>query len=416
MSPDRTYQLWRPRCDDLHSSNQSSLPPGEWEESDGDHGNATADDSHRHRRKLLRAQEESEFRRIRLTKRADEILTDPRHSVGREDQQGDVPFEPLVVVPPPLSLEGTIDSCLVVGQELSLTALLLAVHRDIVNEAEIGEDFHRGISSSYLIGGEINRHSLSMICVLTAVIIMLYYGAASGIGIDSGGSRRKKAIVRLSDAVLLACILRFLSAAIRTLTASYSTDTVHFLAATGMAVHLLACDYGYANGRIRDGRGGGGGEESNGHDPQSTDPDPRPAFLGGTVSLNAALFSTTLLASRIPSNATSYAFVTWVVTLFAFYPAARHRIALKHPNRLRGSPCSMIFLALSLAVLLVITEFERVVFLVLQFLIMMASPTMQWWLQRYKQIITGPWDIAHVIKIEDTAAGTSAGDRSKKTA
>jgi hypothetical protein len=59
--------------------------------------------------------------------------------------------------------------------------------------------------------------------------------------------RRKKAIVRLSDVILLAVILRVISGLLRSLTASYSTDTVYALTITGMAVHLSACDYKFAN-------------------------------------------------------------------------------------------------------------------------------------------------------------------------
>jgi phosphatidylinositol glycan class C protein len=110
---------------------------------------------------------------------------------------------------------------------------------------------------------------------------------------------------------------------LRTLTASYSSDTVNALAIGGMVVHLLACDYSYALGISKKKVSDGSNKRQAG----------RPTFSGGTVSLNAALFSTTLLASRLPTNVVSYAFISSAVILFAFYPAARHAIAKKSQSR-----------------------------------------------------------------------------------
>jgi hypothetical protein len=54
----------------------------------------------------------------------------------------------------------------------------------------------------------------------------------------------------------------------------------------------------------------------------------RPAFEGGTLSLTAAFFATTLLASRLDNNVTVYIFVSSSVVLFALYPAARNQVAI----------------------------------------------------------------------------------------
>jgi hypothetical protein len=128
----------------------------------------------------------------------------------------------------------------------------------------------------------------------------------------------------MTDAILLAAILRLTSGIIHTLTASYSSDTVYALSVSGMIIHLLTCDFRYANGACD-----AEGDEAVVH---TSFAHPRPAFLGGTVSLNAVFFSTSLLVSRIESDASSYAFVSLAVTLFAFYPATRHNIARKYPN------------------------------------------------------------------------------------
>jgi len=165
---------------------------------------------------------------------------------------------------------------------------------------------------------------------------------------------------------------------------------VYALAVSGMAIHLLTCDYKYANGMLGDEEGKYTAQGS------SLETHPRPAFLGGTVSLNALFFSTALLVSRIKSNATSFAFVLSVVTLFAFYPASRHRIARRYPNTMCGSPCFFITALLSISAWQLLSPFERIHFSFLQMIILVVSPCIQWWLQRFKQIITGPWDIAHI--------------------
>ena len=124
---------------------------------------------------------------------------------------------------------------------------------------------------------------------------------------------------------------------------------------------------------------------------------PRSEVLGGTISLNAAFFATVLLISRIKSNATSYAFVSSVVTLFAFYPTSRHDIARHFPNRLWFSPCFVITALLSISAwLLLVSSAEKCMFAGLQLFLFVLSPCLQWWLQRYKKIITGNWDIAHI--------------------
>ncbi len=251
---------------------------------------------------------------------------------------------PLIVTKPPhRTLVEIINSSLVVGQEVALAVILLAVHREIVAQEETPDaDARRRMPNSTMDYFH-DQSTKALVVVYATLLIIVYYNQQSSV-VDAnikrdcktnnqsaeqprGGQRRKKAIVRLSDGVLLAVMLRLISGVLRTLTASYSTDTVYALAISGMAIHLLACDYRYANGIHIDEEG-----KMSSSVFERSSARPRPAFLGGTVSLNAAFFSTALLVSRIQSNATSYAFVSSVVTLFAFYPASRHQIARRYPN------------------------------------------------------------------------------------
>lgn len=261
-------------------------------------------------------EEERDFHKIRHTP-IDKIL------------ESDGPESPLtIIVPPCRSLVEIINSSIVVAQEVALAVFLLAVHRVIVEEETIrGAGKHRNIARETLLDVEhLGRESaIAMMLIYATLLVIVYYNQkALNFQTTQTGQRRKKAMVRMTDAILLAAMLRLTSGIIHTLTASYSSDTVYALSVSGMIIHLLTCDYKYANGIS------GEADSSSSH----TSAHPRPTFLGGTVSLNAVFFSTALLVSRIESNPSSYAFVSLAVTLFAFYPATRHNIAGRYPNTL----------------------------------------------------------------------------------
>jgi hypothetical protein len=102
---------------------------------------------------------------------------------------------------------------------------------------------------------------------------------------------------------------------LQSLTASYASDTLYTLAVAGLALHVFACDYSYANGNTEDELKASELNASN-----------RLLFQGGTVSLNSALFSTTLLVSRLGTSE-AYFFIYFAIALFGFYPVTRNSIA-----------------------------------------------------------------------------------------
>ena len=137
--------------------------------------------------------------------------------------------------------------------------------------------------------------------------------------------KRDRIHSRSIDAVLIAGILRFLSSVLRTLTASYSSDTVTALAVSGMILHVFSADYNYANGISKKAeKQVMKASQSSSH---SYSLEAKPLFLGGTVSINCVFFSAALLASRLPSDTVSYIFFMWTVVLFAYYPEARYVFA-----------------------------------------------------------------------------------------
>jgi hypothetical protein len=254
--------------------------------------------------------------------------------------------------PAPRSLLTLCSNALVVGQEFSLACFLLARHRVALEEEERG---HHQLSTGGGGGGNVNlailalqqqqqqqqRVDQSTLAMLLALSVAVIYSARSN-NINHTQHRTQKVQQRMTDACLLAVLLRLVASVLRTLTASYSSDTVQALAIAGMVVHVLACDYSYANGKGTNEPGISEAVKPSGvpqqQQQQQQRQQRRPIFQGGTISLNAALFSTTLIVSRLSSNRTAYFFVTLAIVVFCFYPAARHAIATTyHPSKSRKS-------------------------------------------------------------------------------
>ena len=158
----------------------------------------------------------------------------------------------------------------------------------------------------------------STLIMITALLLVLFYGSR----VETKQNKHVKLKQRATDVLLSAILLRFLASLLQSLTASYASDTMYALVMAGFVLHVLACDYSYANGHAR--------YKDYEHATK------RPIFHGGTVSLNSALFSTTLLVSRL-QIVEAYFFVYFAVVLFAFYPVTRNIIAVVYPARKSGT-------------------------------------------------------------------------------
>lgn len=265
----------------------------------------------------------------RLWLEAGESILDWKPPSSDDEQDSyDAVLERFATRPSPVPLQNLISNSLVVGQECLLTTLFLAGHRAIQSEKafERSEEGERLLSSMFIFW-------------LALFLVVLNNKPQN---MDAVLARKTKLRHRAMDGLFMAVLLRFLAAVLKTLTASYSSDTVHALAVSGFTLHLMACDYSYANGRVSPTHTTRipralpkPGAEQSSRPLVPMDTTKRPAFQGGTLSLTAAFFATTLLASRLKSNRTVYAFVLASVVLFALYPAARHQVAIntQHQNR-----------------------------------------------------------------------------------
>eukprot|EP00903_Cladosiphon_okamuranus_P014501 g13451.t1 len=195
--------------------------------------------------------------------------------------------------------------------------------------------------------------------------------AASG-ATDSeglGGLSLSSVSSTLASFFLFLAILRIMAPVLRTLTVSYSDDTIYALTVTLSFLHLAFHDYSYAN------------TTASGH-------------FQGTLSLNAAIFAAVLLASRLESNEKVFGLVLFALELFAFFPLARREVK-RHSLLLHASVTSAVVLPTGLLLFLrhptLFTAYVGTVVLVT-----VACPLWLLRVQRYKLRIEGPWDIAHV--------------------
>lgn len=230
------------------------------------------------------------------------------------------------------SLFQLVANSLVVVQEFSLTCFFLARHRIAHQEENVTK---KGISRVMIQQQNLQQLDISNYVMLAALLTAVFYSSRADPSRQQ--SRRSKVRQRGIDALLLAIFLRLLASLLQSLTASFSSDTVQLLAFGGMLLHLVACDYSYANGIVDSSKALSFHTRGTCNQQQQLQQQRRPPFLGGTVALNAALFSSTLLVSRLSSNVTAYLFSCLSVILFAFYHVTRHAIAASYPPTQSGT-------------------------------------------------------------------------------
>ncbi|GAX23306.1 hypothetical protein FisN_21Hh008 [Fistulifera solaris] len=216
------------------------------------------------------------------------------------------------------------------------------------------------------------------------LIAALLVAVACGNSQPPTQDRSTKVRQRIADSFLLSFALRFASSFLQSLTASYSSDTVHRLAILGMLWHVLTCDYSYANGCVKTGLINGS----------------RPIFGGGTFSLNAALFSTTLLVSRIYDNQTVFLFISLSVVVFAFYSTTRHEMAKTHPAHSSVAPWLITVFIIMATLCLILDDLSlATTFLLCSLILGGVCPFWKHSLQHFQVLIKGPWDVAQIVPL-----------------
>lgn len=159
-----------------------------------------------------------------------------------------------------------------------------------------------------------------------------------------------------------------LSPVLQTLTKSFSLDTIWALTIMFCAVALMSHDYTFdqphAKLRVR-----------------------------GTLSLNAAMFASVLLASRLDSAIDVFAIEVLCICMFALEPMVRQSVQM-YSVRLHAASTAVF------ALIVLLLLYSRTTVLAVSFLcaaaVWLVCPLIFLAFQKYKNEIRGPWDIAKV--------------------
>ncbi len=216
---------------------------------------------------------------------------------------------------------------------------------------------------------ELRLHSANELNALNFTLLILglvvYY-------LLSGESHKVSADFLLDKAkmgLLFVLCLRIAAPVLQTLTLSFSADTVYALAIALATVHLVFHDYAFAMHSNADGH-----------------------LFSGAVSLNAAIFTSVLLASRLADHATVMSFILLAVIVLALFPVVAR--ALRRRSLIAHWTLVLLHNLLVSSMLYRVDVALLVVYLILLALLCLLAPLLFLHLQRAKMAFHGPWDVA----------------------
>lgn len=171
------------------------------------------------------------------------------------------------------------------------------------------------------------------------------------------------------DLKTVACVIIIgfiLSPMLHTLAKSISTDTIYTITFFVFLLHIMCYDYGMPA-----------------------------ALVSRAISLNAAIFGTICLASRLSTSLDAFAFLLIAVTLFAIYPCMVRVIEQRENIGLRLIPV-VVFSTASCLGLWVISPILFLINVMVLVFCGLIYPVLFCYAQKYKNNIHGPWDEAVV--------------------
>lgn len=215
---------------------------------------------------------------------------------------------------------------------------------------------------------------------------------------------------------LLGLFILAVSPLLKTLTESTTSDSIAALSTTLFVISFALADFstaGLVNTHIsrafRAQHGDKGavseclcGSEAAGHQPKRSKQTPLPA----TLSLNAALCASTVLASRLDSPFGVFALVLSAIFLFGFLPRWIKHYVTGNPDRGRGQSSlvdasrllsvltTLMLLAASVVLLARFSHAAAVANVLVAVFLSIACPAWMRRAQRWKLSRRGPWDVS----------------------
>eukprot|EP00802_Teleaulax_amphioxeia_P008282 Tamp_08290.p1 GENE.Tamp_08290~~Tamp_08290.p1 ORF type:complete len:479 (+),score=50.55 Tamp_08290:881-2317(+) len=184
-------------------------------------------------------------------------------------------------------------------------------------------------------------------------------------------------VVYMRSMLLFVVALCTLAPVLRTLTMTISDDTLAAWSSLFLTVNLFCQDYGWINGKA--------------------------ATFQGSVSLNAGMFVSVMLASRASNNVHVALLMTSAVEVFALAPRVYRTVKIM-------SETAHILLSALLTIFcfLVLSSIHKALgclFGLSVFFISVICPLTFLYIQRYKNKINGPWDEAVPTRPNDKMGG-----------
>ncbi|KAL5018763.1 hypothetical protein ScPMuIL_004485 [Solemya velum] len=180
--------------------------------------------------------------------------------------------------------------------------------------------------------------------------------------VDESRSKRK-VLDDVKTAMMFSGCSVLLSPVLVTLTETISTDTIYAMTTVMIIANLLFHDYG-ANA----------------------------AMVSGAISLNAGIFASVCLASRLHTALHALATVTVALQVFGLWPDLRRN--LKATSRSTHPIMTVVLGLLAIGTLLSISVVAAILFTACHIFVTFVCPAWLMSLQPYKNNIHGPWDEA----------------------
>ncbi|KAJ8522527.1 hypothetical protein ONZ45_g895 [Pleurotus djamor] len=205
----------------------------------------------------------------------------------------------------------------------------------------------------------------SVVCFLVGYVVWALLDWAEDLNVD----RYAKFVSTLKSSILMFLALMSLSPVLRTLTAATSSDSIWALSAALFLLNLVLADYSST--------------KVSGHTQER---------LTSVLSMNAAISSSVVLASRLSDDISVFALVLFAVQSFVLFPMFRRR--LQDSPMVFQSILTLALASLSLVLIISISTTITALFSVVLIFVTFFAPCMLVWAQRYKNEIRGPWDVA----------------------
>ncbi|EAS34992.3 phosphatidylinositol:UDP-GlcNAc transferase PIG-C [Coccidioides immitis RS] len=202
-------------------------------------------------------------------------------------------------------------------------------------------------------------------------------------------SRATQRLITAKSALLIFCALQGLSPILKSLTKSTTSDSIWAMSCWLMIINVFFFDYG-------------SGTKENQNLSNNTGAGAVAAKFPASLSTNAALMASTVLASRLKSTTHVFSLTLFSIEVFGLFPVfRRHLRAISW----RGHVLLTVSLVIAAGAAVGVTLKGGYKGMILGILIGAPSTALamggcSWWLirlQKYKNVVAGPWDQAKPI-------------------